>query len=307
MPEISILISTFNRRELVKRAIDSVIGQTFTDFELFIIDDESTDGTQEEILRRYPDKRLKYIYNERNEAKGHGDKVHIRRLVHELARGKYWISLNSDDFWIPNNLLARQIALFEAYPDAAMVTGGQESYFVPENRYSFTPGVFPHHLDSDKFLEHFASDPIHCNIIIGARLYNRELFIKSGALVNNDGRWESGYELNIAPGCYGSHIYIDEPCVLTEIRPENASFNETQLAHYLDAVASTKAGFRKPLLDFPDRGLREIQRKTIENIGIAYVGNGLHVMAGNALSYCSPEHLSRLVAREDTSAVMESL
>lgn len=299
MPTISILVSTYNRREIVKKALDSIFGQTYNDYELFIIDDCSTDGTQEEILRCYPDPRLKYIYNEVNQAGEHGDKVHIRRFVHELATGKYWIYLDSDDYWLIPTLLARQIALFEAYPNAAMVKGGQESHFIPTDTKIFNKGTFPAVLSSDEFINHFAEHPISSNIIAGGTLYNRELFIRSGALVGNEGRWESGFELNIAPGCYGDHIYIDEPCIRTEIRPENASFNETQLTHYLDSIASVKAGFRQPLLDFPERNLGAMQRKMIENIGKAYLSNTRHVHEHGELSYCSKENLSRLVTFPD--------
>ncbi len=297
--EISILISTYNRKDLVRRALDSVIGQTFTDFEIFIIDDQSTDGTRKEILKYYPDPRITYIYNEENQAAEHGDKIHIRRFVHELAKGKYWIYLDSDDYWLFPTLLARQIALFEAYPEAVMVTGGQQSYFVPDDKTVFTPKVFPHYLSSDEFLEYFSANPIGCNIIGGARLYNREMFIKSGALSGNEGRWESGYELTLAPACYGSHIYIDEPCIHTDVRPENASFNETQLRHYLDSVESVKSAFRKPIMDFPERNLESIMRRTIDNIGRVYLGNTAHVKAGGTLSYCSPKNLSCLVTEED--------
>lgn len=304
IPTISILISTYNRKELVKRAIDSVLGQTFTDFELFIIDDQGTDNTREIVP---PDSRITYIYNEKNQAAEHGDKIHIRRFVHKLASGKYWIYLDSDDYWLNNTLLARQIALFEAHPAAAMVTGGQQSYFTREGSTVFSKGIFPHVQTSDEFLQYFSEKPITCNIIGGARLYNREMFIRSGALVGNEGRWESGFELTLAPACYGDHIYIDEPCIHTDIRQENASFGETQLQHFLDSVASVKAGFRKALIDFPDRGLEAIQRRTIHNIGNTYLGNTRHVLSGGTLNYCSAENLSRLVTESDVAEVEKTL
>lgn len=307
MSLISVLISTYNRKELVKRALDSVISQTYSDMEIYIIDDASEDGTEAEIRERYPDKRLKYIYNTENKAGVHGDKVHIRRFVHELARGKWWIYLDSDDWWLDGRLLAREVALFEGYPGAAMVTGGQESYFVPEDRLSFTPGIFPYYLESEEFIRYFSQNPTKCNIIGGARLYDRELFIKSGALRGNEGRWESGFELSLAPGCYGGHVYIDEACIRTEIRPENASFNETQRRHFLDSCESVQAGFRQAKLDFPDRGLAAAERRTVENLGQAYLRNAQHVRGGGVLSYCSEGNVSELVRQEDVDMVLAGL
>lgn len=293
---ISVLVSTYNRKELVQRALQSILSQSYQDYELIIIDDQSTDGTQDAIPSDF---RIKYIYNKQNQAAVHGDKIHIRRFVHELAKGEYWIYLDSDDYWLKSDLLEQQIALFQQYPNAAMVTGGQLSHFIPEERKLFRPKIFPSYLDSDAFLQHFSNNPIECNIIGGARLYNREIFIRSGALVSNDGRWESGFELTLAPACYGEHVYIDEPCISTDIRPENASFNETQLTHYQDSIASVKAAFHKPKLDFPDRGLEVIERRTIDNIGQAYLANTACIEAGGQLSYCSAENTSRLVAQED--------
>lgn len=306
-PEISILISTFNRKQLVKRAIDSIMAQTFTNWELFVIDDQSDDNTVGEVQRCYPDPRLTYVYNAKNQAKEHGDKVHIRRFVHKFARGKYWIYLDSDDYWIMPNLLSRQIALFEACPDAAMVTGGQMSHFIPEDKKVFTPEIFPMAMTSGEFLEHFAKDPIKCNIIGGARLYNREMFIKSGALTSDVGRWESGFELTLAPACYGDHLYIDEPCISADIRPENASFNETQLRHYLDSVESVKAGFNKAIIDFPERNIEDLQRRTIENIGKAYLGNAEAIKRGEKIGYCSEKNMSEYVTPEIVKQVEENI
>jgi glycosyltransferase involved in cell wall biosynthesis len=307
VPLISILVTTYNRRELVKKALNSIFSQTFTDFEIIMIDDQSTDGTDAMIAKHYPDKRLKYIYNKENQAGVQGDRVHAKRFVNELACGKYWISLNSDDHWLSSTLLARQVALFEAYPDAAMVAGGQQSYFVSDDNLSFTSGLFPSFLNSDDFIDHFSKHPIESNIIAGATLYNRELFMHSGAFTCDAGRWEWGYEIHIAPCCYGSHIYIDEPCVRTEISPGNASFQESQLQHYLDSVASIKAGFRKPLLDFPKRGLKTMQRRTIQNIGKAYLANTAHAKEYGNLAYCSTENLSRLVTQEDVVQAEDGL
>lgn len=304
---ISVLISTFNRKELVKRAINSVLSQTYTDFELIIIDDQSTDGTQEEILRCHPGSRIRYIYNAQNQAAEHGDRAHIKRFVHELAVGKYWIYLDSDDWWLIPDLLERQIALFEKNPTAAMVTGGQQSYFVPDDKTVFVPDVFEAVMDSDRFLEHFSEHPIESNIIGGARLYNREMFIKSGALEGDGGRWESGFELTLAPVCYGGHVYINEPCIATEIRPQNASFCETQLRHYLDSVDSVMLGFKRAIEDFPERNLHETRNKIIRNIGKAYLGNADHIRLNGYLSYCSGSHMAEPVMVEDVKKVEELL
>lgn len=287
-PIVSVLITTFNRKDLLKRAIESVLTQTFTDLEIIVLDDASTDGTHEIIPK---DARIRYYRNEENQGAEHGDRVHIRRFVNELATGKYFIYLCDDDQWIKPDLLERQLHYFKIQLSTAMVIGGQVSNFIPPGNEVFHEQVYPRKfMSSATFLAHFAEHPITSNIIIGATLYNKELFIKSGALSSHEGpKWEAGYEMLMGPGAYGDVVYLDESCVMTEIRPTNASFQGTQLDHYLDCVKSVKAA-NLPL---------DIQSKTLHNIAAAFLRNAGHIQQYGALSMCSPTNISRPVTIED--------
>ena len=89
----SILVPTYNRRELVRETIHSVLRQTFPDFELFLIDDGSTDGTID-LLRSYRS-RIK-ILQQRN----HGPEV-ARNAAAAQAQGEYLVMLDSDDLLFP--------------------------------------------------------------------------------------------------------------------------------------------------------------------------------------------------------------
>lgn len=287
MAKISILVTTYNRKEKLRRCLSSILSQTYTDFEVIIIDDYSQDGTQEVIPN---DPRISYIRNAANFGAEHGDRIHIKRFVDHLATGKYFTYICDDDEWIAPNLLARQIALFEAYPEASMVIGGQLSNYVGTAKY-FHRDLYPSmHMLSREFLDHFAEHPIECNIIIGATLYNREKFIESGALKWPDGaKWQAGYEMLLAPGQYGDVLYINEPCILTEISPENASFQRTQLEHYQDSVTSVRSA-NLPI---------DLERKVIDNIGKAYLANAKHIQDFGCLTMCSKENISRPVTKED--------
>ncbi len=88
----SVIIPTFNRKPFLEIAVDSVLGQTFSDFELIIIDDGSGDGTKE-LIESYSDSRIKYLYQ-----KNHGVS-HARNSALALAEGKYAAFLDSDDRW----------------------------------------------------------------------------------------------------------------------------------------------------------------------------------------------------------------
>lgn len=114
-PQVTVIIPTYNRAHLVKDAVESVLNQTYQDFELIVIDDGSTDNTRE-VLAVYKDK-LTYIYQDnqgRSSARNHGIKLGI---------GEYIAFLDSDDVWFPDKL-ERQVPVLEsAPPDVVLVHG----------------------------------------------------------------------------------------------------------------------------------------------------------------------------------------
>jgi glycosyltransferase involved in cell wall biosynthesis len=112
-PEVSVIIPTWNRRDLIVRAIDSVLAQTRPVAEVIVVDDGSTDGTGEILAQRYDD-RIIYVH----QVNAGVSAARNRGLA--LARGRYLALLDSDDAWLPEKT-ARQIALLEADPSLGMV------------------------------------------------------------------------------------------------------------------------------------------------------------------------------------------
>ncbi|MFV1951556.1 MAG: glycosyltransferase family 2 protein [Nitrospinota bacterium] len=116
MPEISIIIPVYNRPLLVKEAIDSVMAQTYTDFELIVVDDGSTDTTAD-VIQKYIETysnisvHLRYIYQS-----GLGVSA-ARNNGIDAANGKLTTFLDSDDLWQPNKL-KRQMEFFASHPEA---------------------------------------------------------------------------------------------------------------------------------------------------------------------------------------------
>ena len=95
---VSVIIPSYNHCAYIKQAIDSVLDQTFSDFELLIIDDASTDGSHE-VIREFDDPRITYWAKETNS----GSAATINEAI-RLAQGKYISILNSDDFYHPQRL-----------------------------------------------------------------------------------------------------------------------------------------------------------------------------------------------------------
>jgi glycosyltransferase involved in cell wall biosynthesis len=111
-PRVSVIIPTFNRRDYLPIALDSVLAQTYTDYEIVIIDDGSTDDTRD-ILAPY-EKSIRYFYQENL-----GIAAARNRGIEE-SRGTYLALLDSDDYWLPGKL-ACQVEGLEKNPQWGMV------------------------------------------------------------------------------------------------------------------------------------------------------------------------------------------
>lgn len=97
-PKVSIILPTYNRGYLIARTIRSVLNQTYTNFELLIIDDASNDNTYE-VVSSFSDNRIKYICLEQN-TKG----TMPRNVGIDKSIGEYIAFLDSDDEWLSNKL-----------------------------------------------------------------------------------------------------------------------------------------------------------------------------------------------------------
>ena len=113
-PKVTVFIPVYNREKYVAHAIDSILAQSFRDFELLLLDDGSTDGSLE-VLRSYSDPRVRV---ERNEVNLGIPRTRNRGL--DLARGEYLALLDSDDFAYPERL-RKQVEFLDRHPDVAAV------------------------------------------------------------------------------------------------------------------------------------------------------------------------------------------
>ncbi len=108
-PTVSVIIPTFNRGWIIRDAVDSVLGQTYRDFELIVVDDGSSDRTAD-ILREYGD-RLRLVGQACRGVSA------ARNSGVRAANGRLLAFLDSDDLWLAGKL-AEQVAFFEKTPSA---------------------------------------------------------------------------------------------------------------------------------------------------------------------------------------------
>jgi len=113
-PRVTVLMAVHNGEPYVRESLQSVLDQTFTDFELLVVDDASTDGTVE-IVTALADDRIRMLRNERNL----GQVPSLNRGLSE-ARGEYVARLDADDACLPTRL-ARQVEILDRQPRVGLV------------------------------------------------------------------------------------------------------------------------------------------------------------------------------------------
>ena len=115
LPKISLIMSVYNGEDYLAEAIESVLNQTFRDFELIVINDCSTDSTPE-ILNGFQERD--------NRVKVHTNEVNLRlpsslNKAISLAKGKYVARMDADDICLPDRL-EKQYDFMESHPDVAL-------------------------------------------------------------------------------------------------------------------------------------------------------------------------------------------
>lgn len=117
VPKVTVLMPVYNGEQFLREAIDSILNQTFTDFEFMIINDASTDDSVE-IVESYKDRRINLIHNETN--------IGLIATLNKglaLACGEYIARMDADDKSLPERL-AKQVKFLDAEPDIAVVGTG---------------------------------------------------------------------------------------------------------------------------------------------------------------------------------------
>ena len=117
MVKVSVLFPVYNtKEEYLRQAIESILNQTFKDFEFLIIDDASPDTNVEKVIKSYDDKRIKYLRNKENL----GISKTRNKLI-DMAKGKYLAIMDHDDFSLPLRF-EKQVEYLDSHPEVGVVS-----------------------------------------------------------------------------------------------------------------------------------------------------------------------------------------
>jgi glycosyltransferase involved in cell wall biosynthesis len=211
-PLVTVFMAVYNGGKYIGEAIQSTLDQTFTDFELLIVNDGSTDDTLE-VVSRFQDPRIRLEENQGNQ----GIFKTRNRGIAE-ARGKYFATLDSDDIAYPQRL-ERQVAYMEAYPDC-VVCGGMARIIDAASKHlgNFEPPTGMKALPSYLF---FANCFINSTTIIQTDIL-RELSYR------NDFEPAEDYDLFCRLSYVGPIANIEDTVVDYRVHPGNATERKAQ-------------------------------------------------------------------------------
>ena len=133
-PLVSVVIPTYNRADLIIRAIDSVRSQSYSNLEIIVVDDCSPDNTPE-VVKRIEDNRLTYYRHDTNQGGSAARNTGIKK-----AQGQYIAFLDSDDVWLTQKLELQLKAIASAANDNLVVS---YTKFQKSDRVFYQPSVLP--------------------------------------------------------------------------------------------------------------------------------------------------------------------
>jgi glycosyltransferase involved in cell wall biosynthesis len=213
-PRVSVIIPTYNRAGLLPQTIQSALDQTFADLEILVVDDGSTDGT-EQVVQKFADSRLIYIRQAHS-----GLPAVARNTGLRHARGEYIAFLDSDDLWLPEKL-ALQVQYMDAHRELGLSYSNAYQFVHDPGTHNSRPMVDTAVVKSGHTFERLYGRQVIPNLTVMIRasvLEKAGTFDSDPRLMANE---DYEYWLRIA---YHYPIgFLDRPLALYRQHPEGIS------------------------------------------------------------------------------------
>ena len=232
-PKVTVLMPVYNGERYLREAIDSILSQTFCDFEFLIINDASTDSSVE-IIKSYTDPRIRLVNNENNLGRCATPNKGL-----DLARGEYLARMDCDDLCMPTRL-EKQVSFLDSHPEVG-VCGTWIRLF----------------MGADFIIKYpLSHEEIKCHLLLGSQLagasamYRKKVFLAHHLYYDLNYKLAEDYELWTR--CVYATRLANIPEILYEYRwhPEQISQTDaTGLNQYADAV---RLRYLSVLLDITD-------------------------------------------------------
>lgn len=230
-PKVSLVMKVYNGEKYLRQAIDSILGQTFSDFEFLIIDDGSTDGSAD-IVKSYQDTRIRFLQNEKNMGL-----CKTQNKVIAEAKGQYIAVMDCDDISYPDRF-EKQVAYLDSHP-GVMMCGTLRNDIIGEKEVPLYQPILSLY-ESIRFSLYFGNYCYtHSSIMFRAEEYNKSGFSYGPVKIAED------YELIIKMADKYPIAVIPERLVAYRIYQNSTSKVKSQ--DMGDAVAYIKTKHLKSL------------------------------------------------------------
>lgn len=224
MPRISVVLPTYNRARVLRRAIDSVLNQTFQDLELIVVDDGSTDGTNA-ILKSYSD-RIRVVVLNNNVGPCRARNVGIQASSGELVAFQ-----DSDDEWLPNKLevqvnrmdsmvVSMHRPLGASYTRIAVKITEEIDRYVP-------PHGYPEQLKGNLY-----SQLLKANLVGTPTLLVRRQVLDDIGMFDESLSQLEDWDLALRIALKYDFDFVDEPLIISHFSPDGVNSRRDSTALY---------------------------------------------------------------------------
>lgn len=221
---VSAIITTHNRSALLKRAIDSILSQTYNNIECIVVDDNSADNTKELCLSY---SNLKYIYIPENESRGGN---YARNLGVKHSCGSYIAFLDDDDYWLPEKI-EKQIHLINNSVANVIYCGRTNEIVTGESSVFFEKTVLSKDFSGNLKTKIFTGIPTTTS----ALLIDRKSLFDVGLFDESIFFWQE-YDLMIRLAQISEFAYVDEPLLVYRIDKNDKQRLTNKYKPWLEAV-----------------------------------------------------------------------
>lgn len=232
-PKVSVLMTLYNKGPYVAEAIQSVLAQTFTDFELLVVDDASTDDGLE-VVKGFADARIRILESPVNTGR-----AAAANRGFDAARGEYVAVLDADDIAHPERL-AKQVAYIDAHPGTGAC------------------GSWTNVVDAPDQMLRLPAEDAACRgrmlfgmpVIYGAALLRRSVLEEHGLRCDPDWRKPGmDYLFMLAIGRYSSYANLQEPLLSYRLGMNNMRHGRDEMADRIALEHETLRLFNIPATD----------------------------------------------------------
>jgi len=254
IPRVSIVLPTYNRAYILESSMRSILEQSYRDFELIIVDDGSTDNT-EELVCSMKDDRIVYVRHDHNQGVAVGRNTGVAR-----ARGEFLAFQDSDDLWLPEKL-QRQVALLEVAEKNVGVVYGVLEKIMKDGRRVVVPGDDVKQREGNIFEEVLRGNFITTQVAI----VRTELVRRIGSF-DPDLVWLEDWDFWIRYMKNTSAVFDPVVYVRAKVMKDSLTTNR---AHRLDSRAKTYDKHRSVFCAYP-----HIRRKILAQLVKGFLFTG---------------------------------